>query len=261
MCDSIVSVLPFTVVDILLNATFKDCFWSSKYILVPLILVVPLLTSVTTLSISSLLPAMFALSATLESTIKPSAIALLDCIPFWFINWPVPFSSYNANVKLPVASFPICILTLPFLSLNCCKFPCSNIEPSLLWMLTLLVLIVPVLILLALTLSIIAFLIKPSSTVNLSPVITIDWILSLVKLPFTNVVISAKSPVNVLILALVVFKSDTLALVACKLVILALVAFKSDISALSIRALFILAVSVCKLVTLALVASNCLIVA
>ena len=85
--------------------------------------------------------------------------------------------------------------------------------------------------------------------------------LSLVKFPFTNVVISARLPVNVLTLALVAFKSDTLALVACKLVTLALVAFQSDISALSISALFILAVSVCKLVTLALVASSCLIVA
>ena len=71
-----------TVVDKLLKAKSKVCFLSSKYILVPFMVVVPSFISVTTLSMSSLLPAIFALSATLESTINPSAIALLDCIPF-----------------------------------------------------------------------------------------------------------------------------------------------------------------------------------
>ena len=72
-----------TLVDKLLNATDNVCFLSSKYILVPFIVVLlSLFISVITLLISNLLPAILAPSATLESTIKPSAIALLDCIPF-----------------------------------------------------------------------------------------------------------------------------------------------------------------------------------
>ena len=105
---------------------------------------------------SNLLPAILALSATFASTIKPSAIALLDFIPDSSINTPFPVSSYNTNVKLPSPSLPICILIVPFSSLNCCIEPVNIIEPSVLLIVISLVSISPAVNLLAVTLSIMA---------------------------------------------------------------------------------------------------------
>ena len=79
-----------------------------------------------------------------------------DFIPPSSISTPVPFSSYNINVKFPPVSLPICILVTPFSSLNCCTEPVNIIEPSVLRIVTKFVSIVPDFILLAVTLSIIA---------------------------------------------------------------------------------------------------------
>ena len=79
--DDTVELVLSTVVFNVLNATSNVCFLSSKYIFELFIVVVLPLTSVITLSISSLLPDILALSDTILLTIKPSPIALA-VIPF-----------------------------------------------------------------------------------------------------------------------------------------------------------------------------------
>ena len=108
----------------LLKATSSDWFCSFKYILLDLIVVLlSLLTSVITLAISNLLPDILALSATLASTIRPSAIASEDFIPSSSIRTPFPLSSYKTNVKFPPVSFPIWIRTFPLSSFICNILP------------------------------------------------------------------------------------------------------------------------------------------
>ena len=183
----------------------------------------PLLILVITLLISNLPPEILALLATMSLTISPSGTAPA-LIPLSSINMPTPSCENNANVKLPVASLPIWILTLPLLSLNCWVVPLMIIEPSADCIDTLLVLIVPVLILLALILSIMAFLISASAIVTLSAVSTNDWILSIVKLPPISVCISATKAFKLVMSALTAVKSPTF-----KLSILALTAVKFSV--------------------------------
>ena len=85
---------------------------------------------------------------------------------------------------------------------------------------------------------------KPFSTVTLSDDNIKDCILSDVKFPFTNVLISAKSEVNKstfrsFISAFVAYSSPTVALKAFKSVISALFIIAESISAISALRLFI----------------------
>ena len=199
--SSIVSTLVFNCS----NATFRDCPSSSRYILLELIVVVPLLILVITLLISSLPPWILALSDTMSSTIRPSPIAP-SLIPFSSIRTPTPSWLNKANVKSPLASLPICILTLPLESLNCCRLPLICTPPSSLCISTKDVLSLPAVILLALIVSIIAFLMNASATVTLSAVKINDWMLSLVKCPLIKVSISATLAFKLSISALVALK-------------------------------------------------------
>jgi len=99
--------------------------------------------------------------------------------------------------------------------------PCNNILPSFDCICTLFVLRIPVLILLALTVSIIASFINALAIVTLSLVNTKEWILSIVKFPPINVCICATVAFKLVIVALIASKSPTF-----KLSILALTAVK-----------------------------------
>ncbi|CEP43857.1 Uncharacterised protein [[Clostridium] sordellii] len=123
------------------------------------------------------------------------------------------------KLKSPLASFPICILTLLFLSLNCKVVPIISIPPSSDLIFTLLVLISPALILDAFTLTIFASSTNIVFMFKLSPVIPPTCIFSLDKFPFTRVRILPTLASNTCIVAFVACKSVMLALFAFKLVI------------------------------------------
>ena len=96
-----------------LNATVSDCPVSSNFIIDDLIVVELPFIAVTTLDMSNLPPEMLALSATISFTTRPSGTAPAF-IPVSSNNIPTPSCENKQNVKLPVASFPICTLTFPF---------------------------------------------------------------------------------------------------------------------------------------------------